>query len=424
MRSLRCPVLAATVLFVVAADPAAAAAMSRPGPSRVTPVAVALDGGVPDRGSNDVAMSADGRYVAFQSAATNLVPGDTNGRSDIFVRDSVLGTTVRVSVSSRGDQGDAESRYPAISADGRFVVFDSSATTLVPRDTNDSYDIFRHDLRTGRTIRVSVAADGGQAAQGAIDPDVSADGRQVVFTSSSPDLVPGDSTRNGPDVFLKDLRTGAVEIVSLTAEGRPSYFGQDPVISADGNRVVFTAGGNVLPAPQAPSNADTILYLRDRARGTTSSVSGELSDPRFILVSSTRPQISADGRYVVFTFIRWFGIGVEAVGHTYRKDTVNGDLRLISADSTGRAGMTLGLTSQDISADGRYVVFSTQNDVVPGDTDGLPDVHIADVWSGRTRRITQGTGLLGGGSVSISDDGRRIAFEAEGAAAVYRLDPL
>jgi hypothetical protein len=139
-------------------------------------------------------LSADGRFVAFDSFATNLVPGDTNNRRDVFVRDRQGGTTRRVSLGSGGAQGNGDSVLPSISAGGRFVAFISGATNLVPGDTNGFIDVFVRDRQAGTTERVSLGPDGVQGNGG--------DSRFVAFTSGATNLVPGD-TNGVEDVFVR-----------------------------------------------------------------------------------------------------------------------------------------------------------------------------------------------------------------------------
>ncbi|MGZ4664922.1 MAG: TolB family protein, partial [Frankiaceae bacterium] len=148
-------------------------------------------------------VSANGRYVAFISGAANLVPGDTNTESDVFVRDRRAGTTTRVSVSNTGAQANGYSYEVAVSANGRYVAFDSNATNLVPGDTNDAQDVFVRDRRAGTTTRVSVSNSGAQGNGGSGDPAVSANGRYVAFNSFATNLVPGD-TNDARDVFVRD----------------------------------------------------------------------------------------------------------------------------------------------------------------------------------------------------------------------------
>jgi Tol biopolymer transport system component len=151
--------------------------------------------------SEGASVSRDGRFVAFTSVASNLVPGDTNGRSDIFIHDRKTGTTERVSVDSAGNQGNTSSFQPSISRDGRFVAFRSLASNLVPGDTNNNSDIFVHDRKTGITERVSVDSAGNQANDSSSEPSISRDGRFVAFQSFDSNLVPGD-TNGVLDIFV------------------------------------------------------------------------------------------------------------------------------------------------------------------------------------------------------------------------------
>src|SRR5438093_763515 len=184
-------------------------------------VSVASDGTEGNDVSLGSALSADGRFVAFDSAATDLVAGDTNGVSDVFVHDRQTGTTERVSVASDGAQGNNASSYPALSADGRFVAFDSDATNLVAGDTNGTTDVFVHDRQTGTTERVSVASGGGTQGNGKSGgffafPALSADGRFVAFQSDATNLVAGD-TNGTTDVFVHDRPTATTERVTANA---------------------------------------------------------------------------------------------------------------------------------------------------------------------------------------------------------------
>jgi Tol biopolymer transport system component len=150
------------------------------------------------------ALSADGRFVAFESEASNLVPGDTNGERDVFVHDRQAGTTERVSVRRDGVQVRGSSYRPALSADGRFVAFVSRVHTLVPGDTNNKADVFVRDRRTGTTERVSVGPNGVQGNGRSDFPTLSADGRFVAFESEASNLGPGD-TNDAGDVFVRTL---------------------------------------------------------------------------------------------------------------------------------------------------------------------------------------------------------------------------
>jgi len=205
--------------------------------------------GLQATGRSDLAsISADGSLVAFQSDASNLVAGDTNNRTDVFVHDRTTGVTERISVDSSGAEGNDTSGAPAISGDGRFVAFESLATNLVAGDTNGQVDVFVHDRSTGTTERVSVATSGAQADQDCLDPSTSSDGNLVAFGSLSALLVGGD--QNGQaDVFVHDRTTGITERVSVDSAGDEGDLGSlVPLISADGHTVAFySLATNLVP---------------------------------------------------------------------------------------------------------------------------------------------------------------------------------
>jgi Tol biopolymer transport system component len=242
-------------------------------------------------------ISADGRFVAFESAATNLVPGDTNGFSDIFVRDLTAGTTTRVSVDSAGRQANGKSFRPVISADGRHVAFESVATNLVPGDTNGLSDVFVRDLMTGKTTRVSVDSVGRQANGPSSSAAISADGRFVAFESDATNLVVGD-TNGKRDVFVYDLLTRTTSRVSVDLAERqangPSF---NAAISGDGRFVAFESdASNLVPGD---SNLKRDVFVRDLMAGTTTRASVD-SAGRQANGSSSGASISGDGRFVVF----------------------------------------------------------------------------------------------------------------------------
>jgi TolB protein len=168
--------------------------------------------------SSEPAISADGRFVAFASGASNLVAGDTNGTYDVFVRDRKLQVTRRVSVGPGGQQANSSSVGPAISADGRFVAFSSYASNLVAGDTNGTYDVFVRDLVAQVTRRVSVGAGGQQANSNSSDPAISAGGRFVAFVSVASNLVAGD-TNHWDDVFVRDRFAQVTRRVSVGSGG-------------------------------------------------------------------------------------------------------------------------------------------------------------------------------------------------------------
>ena len=184
----------------------------------ITPVSVDSAGNLGKSDSNSPSISADGRFVAFNSFASNLVPEDTNGKTDIFVRDLSTNTTTLVSLDSAGNQGNGFSNSPSISADGRFVAFESTASNLVPGDTNNVGDIFVRDLLTNTTTRVSVDSAGNQGNKASYPPSISANGRFVAFYSDASNLVPGDTNSN-TDIFVRDLLTNTTTRVSVDSAG-------------------------------------------------------------------------------------------------------------------------------------------------------------------------------------------------------------
>jgi hypothetical protein len=211
------------------------------------------------------AISFDGRFVVFRSGATNLVPGDTNGAADIFVRDVVTGTTERVSVDSSGEQSNGTSGVAAISSDGRYVVFDSVATNLVPGDINGSSDVFLHDRATGVTTRISVGMQGEEPNGLSENATISADGRFVAYDSLAEDLVTGD-TNGAYDVFVFDRVTGTTTRASIDSAGlQGNDWSFAPVISSDGARIAFQSYATNLVAGDTNNWND--IFMRDLAPG-------------------------------------------------------------------------------------------------------------------------------------------------------------
>jgi len=241
-------------------------------------VSVTSSGAHSNGWSGVAALSDDARYVAFESLATNLVPGDTNNSEDVFVHDRVSGATTRVSVGPGGAQGNDFSYSAAISADGRYVVFTSDATNLVPGDTNNAADVFAHDRTTGATTRLSTNSGGAQAGGASRLPSISSDGRFVAFQSAANNLVAGD-TNICDDVFVRDMATGAVTRVSVSAAGaQGNASGGSARLSFDGRFIAFQSFASNLVANDTTAMPD--IFVRDRGAaqpivyctaGTTSS---------------------------------------------------------------------------------------------------------------------------------------------------------
>ena len=413
---IRSPIRTALAVLAVAAIPAGAVS----GPAIAAgdryhgKISLVSDGASGGGGGNalsytekGLSVSAHGRYVVFSSDAPDLVANDTNGLRDVFVRDTVNGLTTLVSVGVGGSQATKESRQGSISADGRYVAFTSHDANLVAGDTNNSPDVFVRDLRTNRTKLVSVGRD-GQSDLGAHQPEISADGHHVAFTSDSTNLVAADTNNTG-DVFVRDLDTGRTERISLTAGGRQSAsFSSDPAVSANGRFVVFTA-------------ASTEVSVRDRTTNTTRVVSrGVRVDPNAVAVGAGSSTISNDGRYVVFAMIGYLP-GMDPVPNTWLRDLRTDRLELISKNHLGQLADNLGSACRmDISADGRYVTFSTTSRLTPEDEGSLSDVFRVDrktgsrLWISRSQEQLNPDNRNGSFGPAMSDDGLHVAFSSDG----------
>ena len=249
---------------------------------------------------NYPAISADGRYVAFGSDANNLVQGDTNGNGDIFVHDRQTGQTTRVSVSSAAVQGSGRSWWPAISADGRYVAFGSDANNLVQGDTNRKADVFVHDHQTGETTRVSVSSAGVQGNYNSYYPAISGDGRYIVFQSYASNIVEGDTNWNR-DIFVHDRQTGEIARASVSSAGlQANDDNWWPAISANGRYVAFRSYANNLV--ECDTNGCADVFVHDRQTGETTRVSVGSAGVQANGGSSyhSAPAFSMDGRYVAF----------------------------------------------------------------------------------------------------------------------------
>ncbi len=263
-----------------------------------TRVSVATGGAQGNDESGDPAISGSGSIIAFESQASNLVPGDNNGTWDVFVHDRSNGQTRRVSVRSNGQEANGASRDPAVSANGRFVVFDSAASNLVSKDTNGKRDVFIHDLATGKTRRVSVSSAERQGNGYSSNADVNGWGRFVTFNSSATNLVKNDTSTRG-DVFVRDLQRGTTVRVSVSSKGRQANRASgDPTISDNGRYIAFESMASNLVAKDTNNRKD--VFIRDRIGKTTRIASIPISGGRTRNGHSDDPSISGDARFVGF----------------------------------------------------------------------------------------------------------------------------
>lgn len=339
-------------------------------------------------------ISGDGRYVAFFSLASNLVDGDTNGNTDIFVHDRQTGQTELVSVVLDGT-ANGDSREPDISGDGRYIVFTSSAGNLVGGDTNLKDDIFRWDRVARLMERISVDSNEVQANDHSLQPAVSGDGQHVVFASTAGNLVPGDGNFSG-DIFLREVDTGLTSRVSISSSNVESNGDSwDPHISADGQYIVFVSLANNL-AEITDGNGYADVFLRNLGTGRTRLVS-LATDGSQANDWSEEPSVSAHGRYVTFqSYATNLATGdIPGTRDVFIRDRQADTLLLASINSSGTIGDQ---SSREpvLAANGRYVVFSSKAaNLVPGDTNDVRDIFLHDYLGPPTLTILYRSGAPG-----------------------------
>jgi Tol biopolymer transport system component len=387
-------------------------------------ISVSRFGDTGDGDSFDPSLSADGRYVAFVSHTTDLVAGDTNGRDDIFVRDTKTGVTTRINVSPTGAQGNGIRLIPAtasIDGDGRYVAFQTDDSNLVPGGASTCTvtepgvqpcpEIYVRDRRSGTTRLVNVSDSGVRANGPSTSPVISSDGRYVVFLSSASNLVPGD-TNNATDVFVADLNTSMLRRVSVSSTGAQADAASYSVaMSANGRYIAFTSAATTL-APGKPGTKVIGTFFRDLQTGKTQligiygtpvqddfgavwmSPNGRyvefdsigvpdllVRDMKTGTVESTKkltgvagsglPLFDATGRYMAFGSTP-IGPSSSNPGQVLVRDLATEKTQVASVSNTGGQSNGTGSGPDAISGDGRYVVFSSNSpnlaaeDVLPG----------------------------------------------------------
>ncbi|MCS7465424.1 S8 family serine peptidase [Stieleria sp. ICT_E10.1] len=369
-----------------------------------------------DGPSSNTSLSGDGRYLAFHSQAGNLVAMDTNSEGDVFVYDRLLGAIDRVSVSNTGVAGNGPSNLPSISTEGRYVTFQSNANNLVPGDTNGVSDIFVYDRSTDLIERISIS-DGGVEGNAKSDaPSISADGRYVSFHSYADNLVSEDNN-NAFDVFVYDRFTDTIERVSTNQageEGSSSSFA--PAMSGDGRIVAFESIANNLVAGDTNGLKDIFVY--DRSADTVERVSingaGESGN-----ANSFSPSLSGDGRFVTFVSDanNLVADDTNDASDVFVFDRSTGEIQRISIGRTGVEGNAYS-DSPALSVDGRYVTFrSFSSNLVPDDKNGSTDIFVYDRSTGSIERVSVsdagGEGNHHSNFPSLSPDGRSVAFASQ-----------
>lgn len=373
------------------------------------------------------AISDDGSVVAFVSLADSLVPGDLNGGPgitdgmDVFVRDLANGTTTRVSVSSAGVEADRPCSGVAISADGRYVSFQTDASTLVGGDNNGLGDVFVHDRQSGVTERVSITNTGleansqsGNTPVGIIIPylrgfDLSGDGRHSAFESIASNLTPKDLNGGIKDVFLRDQTQGTTTLVSVSTSGEVGFDASyDPSVSMDGRFVAFTSDAFNLVS--ADTNGEADIFVRDLQLGTTTRVSVATSGLQSNR-GSWNPSISDDGRWISFESLASNLVTGDTNNamDVFLHDRLNGTTSRVSIDSFG-VQSAVGGSHPLISADGSVVAFfSDAMDLVPGAGPRAAYAHVvpdgnctvSKVCDGSPNSTGLGAGLSYSGTLSL-----------------------
>jgi PGAP1-like protein/WD40-like Beta Propeller Repeat len=380
-------------------------------------------GGVLSDGMSDFpSISSDGRYVAFFSAATDLVPGDTNGQNDVFVRDLSAGTTVRASLASDGSQSNGWSGQPSISADGMSVAFMSGATNLVAGGGSIFGDIYVRNMQAGTTVLASLAYDGTVPNSASLNPSISGDGRYVAFETSATNMVAGGGG-GVSQVYVRDLLTGDTSVVSVANDGSlGNGDSSSPTLSGDGRYVsFFSMASNFVPGA---TSAGSQVFLYDRQTRMVELESGppDGSAPNgqaLGMWGSDRSSLSPDGRYISFTSYASNLVAGDDdfLGDVFVRDRATGTTTLASKSNDGTL---VGGFNSAISADGRYVSFGGL-----GGFRGFPlasQIAVRDLTTMRTVVYSVGPGdalaSAWSGTTALSSDGRVLAFSSDASNLV------
>ncbi len=383
------------------------------------------------------AVSADGRWVTFASDASNLVRDDYNHVRDVFLRDTQTGKTTRLSVSSAGQQGNSGSFNPSISEDGRFVVYDSFASNLVRDDLNQQGDVFLHDREKRTTTRINRGYDGKESNGQSGFAVISGDGNVIGFESTAANMLAG-GVGGTTQIWAYDRTTDTFDLVSRTFLNERAGGGSGNIsMSRDGQFVAFSSQASNL-VPHDVNLAEDV-FVRDRKSGITrrvsvNSVGGESN------AASTEPSISADGRIVAFESRATTLLGYDVTGQDAPKMLVNPDgifdlgdtnfvpdifvhdlttahTERVSVASDGKQA-TLDSYGASVSGDGRWVAFvSLAKNLVAGDTNNVREVFLHDRQTKETTRVVQGAGGKQGTKASVqpvmSRDGRTVVFVSD-----------
>ncbi|MDO8413663.1 MAG: SBBP repeat-containing protein [Gallionellaceae bacterium] len=400
-------------------------------------VSLSNSGAQPNKYSNSASISANGRYIAFASIATNLVSHDSNGKPDVFVRDRLSNKTVRVSVGKGGIQGNGPSYHPSISADGRYIAFISEASNLASNSIRGAWGIFVRDRDPDNngifdevsaiTYRIGVGIADRNITGHDYLPNVSGDGHYVAFISPASKLVPGD-TNGVADIFIYDLQRGKLTRLDVVPKGSQANGNVwEVTLNLDGRYVAFASAASNLVANDDNDTADIFVHDRDpdgngiydEGNGVTTLVSATAGDATANYMSYS-PSISGNGQVIAFT--------------SYANNLVVGDTNgvadifIYTRPTAAQAGMLKRITVKDVQGnapsfpasvneDGHFITFtSAASNLVPGDSNGVADIFLYSVSDDAIERISvnmdgvQANNESAGSVISL--DGHSIAFSS------------
>ena len=365
-------------------------------------------------------LSGDGDWIAFESGSSDLVPGDTNGLVDVFVRQVSTGLIERVSVGFGGIEANAECVHASISYGGRYVTFESEASNLDPGvgDTAGFRDVFRHDRVTGTTRYVSVTTSGGlpnsNSGTGGLwrGSDISGSGRFVVFSSSGTNVVTPD-TNFSSDIFLRDMNLGTTTRVNVGAGGQANGNSQNPVISADATHVAYmSSANNLVPGITNGGTLDIYRVNLTTLTPVRVSLATDGSEPD---LGCFEPDISDNGNAVAF----------QSFATTLVPGDTNGEadvfLRDVSAGTTERVSLTWDgqqipswSKAPSVSPDGMHVAFVSNSNAVIAGGSGIQGVYLRDRAAATTTRwsesATGAIGFAGSDTPHVGAGGLSVAF--------------
>lgn len=353
--------------------------------------------------STQQSVSADGRYVVFRSASSNLVSGDTNGSSDVFLRDRSTGTTSLVSVSSNGTQANYGGDSPSISYDGRYVVFTTNATNLDTSDTYPGADIYLRDIINGTTTLISKVANNPD--NNAVIGKISADGRFVVYQSKNPNTI-------YQDIYVADLNDNSITLVSKDANNNNGNNSSEaPSISCDGGIIAFSSRATNFVSGDTNNSAD--VFTVERIGGNIISNLSIGGNNHSVAGTSA---VSCDGNYITFQSdaTNLVSGDTNSSKDVFRYSRVNKQTELISKSTSSALGNGNSVEAS-ISGDGRYIAYSSgSTNLVASDTNGTEDIFIRDTKTGTTELLSQNStgtyGNFGSYAPVISADGKYAVY--------------